>query len=47
MTPQRIVAARELLRTQTVKETARNLRVSRSTLYAHMDVITARDGSAA
>jgi DNA-binding CsgD family transcriptional regulator len=41
MTPQRIVAARELLRTHTVKETARNLRVSRSTLYAHMDVITA------
>jgi DNA invertase Pin-like site-specific DNA recombinase len=47
MTPQRIVAARELLRTHTVKETARNLRVSRSTLYAHMDVITARDSSAA
>lgn len=47
MTPQRIVAARALLRTHTVKETARNLRVSRTTLYAHMDVITARDGSAA
>jgi DNA-binding CsgD family transcriptional regulator len=47
MTPQRIMAARALLRTHTVKETARNLRVSRTTLYAHMDVITARDGSAA
>jgi DNA-binding CsgD family transcriptional regulator len=40
MTPQRIAAARELLRTHTVKETARSLRVSRSTLYAHMDAIT-------
>ena len=41
MTPQRIAAARELLRTHTVKETARRLRVSPSTLYAHMDAITA------
>lgn len=39
MTPQRIRAARELLLTHTAKETARNLRVSRSTLYAHMDAI--------
>ena len=41
MTPQRITAARELLRTHTIKETARFLRISRSTLYAHMDVIVA------
>jgi DNA-binding CsgD family transcriptional regulator len=41
MTPQRITAARELLRTHTIKDTARSLRVSRSTLYAHMDVIVA------
>ncbi len=39
MTPQLIRAARELLVTHTAKETARNLRISRSTLYAHMDVI--------
>jgi len=34
-------AARELLRTHTIKETARSLSISRSTLYAHMDVIVA------
>jgi DNA-binding CsgD family transcriptional regulator len=39
MTPQRIATARQLMRTHTIKETARSLRISRSTLYAHMDVI--------
>jgi DNA-binding CsgD family transcriptional regulator len=41
MTPQRIATARQLMRTHTIKETARSLRISRSTLYAHMDVIVA------
>jgi DNA-binding CsgD family transcriptional regulator len=41
MTPQLVAAARQLMRTHTAKETARSLRISRSTLYAHMDVIVA------
>lgn len=39
MTPQRIKAARALLETHTIKETASRLSISRGTLYAHMDVI--------
>lgn len=41
MTPDRIAAARELWPAYRVTEIARKLGVSRSTLYAHMDAISA------
>lgn len=41
MTPERIAAARELLRDHTVTEVARKLGVGRTTLHQHMAVITA------
>jgi len=41
MTPERIAAARELWPAYRVTEIARKLGVSRSTLYAHMDAISA------
>lgn len=41
MTPDRITAARQLLRAHSVTDTAHRLGVSRSTLYAHLAEITA------
>ena len=40
MTPDRITAARQLLLTHSVTDTARRLGVSRSTLYAHLAEIS-------
>jgi AcrR family transcriptional regulator len=40
MTPERLSAARELLRDHTISEVARKLGISRTTLYAHLSAIT-------
>lgn len=40
MTPQRLSAARELLRDHTISEVARKLGISRTTLYTHLPAIT-------
>lgn len=43
MTPDRLAAARELLRTHPVAQVARKLGISRTTLYTHRAAITASD----
>jgi DNA-binding CsgD family transcriptional regulator len=40
MTPERLSAARELLRDHTISEVARKLEISRTTLYTHLSAIT-------
>lgn len=40
MTPERLSAARELLRDHTISEVARKLGISRTTLYTHLSAIT-------
>lgn len=40
MTPERLSAARELLRDHTIAEVARKLEISRTTLYTHLSSIT-------